>query len=153
MARLKISLKGESEERSKDTFNFTNFIIKSFADQEGIHEKHFHKLNPEVHPLIKAAVRKYRILSQDYEKFHSDVYDCLRALNFGVSTSHKTYNSWDHPKWRMKSILIRNPDKNKGAKCFTILKSKHTECSPKTSRYLIYNKKNIILLSNFTNKL
>ena len=43
MAEVKISLKGESEERSKDAFNFTNFIIESFANQENIHESRFTK--------------------------------------------------------------------------------------------------------------
>ena len=122
MAEVKISLKGESEERSKDAFNFTNFIIESFARQENIHERNFHKLNPELHPLTKAAVRKYRILSKEYTKFHSDVYECLKALNFGVDVSCKRYSNWNHPKWRMKSILIWHPDKSKGAICFPSLK-------------------------------
>ena len=105
----KLNMSGELETKSKNTFEFTNYLIERFAREHEIPETNFHKMVVEKHPLVKAAVRKYIVLDKPFQRFYSDLRDCLQNLQFG--RSGRTYNSWDQPKWCLKCVVVWNPKK------------------------------------------
>ena len=115
----KLNMSGERETKAKNTFEFTNYLLERFAKEHNIPETNFHKVAVEKHPLAKAAVRKFIVLDKLYQKFYSDVKDCLHNLRFGMSNGN--YTSWNHPKWHLKCIFVWIPDKDKRAIAFPTL--------------------------------
>ena len=71
-----------TNKKTKEVLEYFKQEIVEYANQHRIDVNHFHIMYPEAHPLVVAAARKYRLLSESFKQFNDELQSALRSLDY-----------------------------------------------------------------------
>ena len=68
--------------KTKEVLEYFKQEIIEYANKHQVDVNHFHIMYPEAHPLVVAAARKYRLLSESFKQFNDELNSALRSLDY-----------------------------------------------------------------------